>query len=595
MQKGTPHMNQLWLQTLQAHLEAGHLSRRDFIKRATALGLSAPAIAAVLAACGGDDDNGADSTATNASSSGAAESSPTSGGVTINQNVTPTTSAGGSPVAESSPTSAPTGAAGGAVTFSRQVDSENLDPVTQDGNINIWIFMSIYDQLIRVDQQGIDLLPGLATDWSVSEDNLTYTFTIRQGVKYSDGSDLTTEDIKWSIERARDTEDSPWTFTLTQVANVETPDDSTVVVTLNQPWAPFLSDISMFNASIVSKAFADSVGVESLVDQCMGTGPFALKEWKKAESMTLVKNEHYWEEGMPLLDQLTLTVVPDVNSQILQLQGGEVDGVIGQGDVPFNRIADLDKDPNLQVIRSLSTYNNFMVLQTQHEPLGDVNVRQALNYATDKKAIIDTILFGVAEESNSFMPNGSLFWNPDQEAYPFDLDKAKEALAKSTAADGFDVEIQIRSGNDQQAAIATAVKDMWSKLNVNVTITPLEATVQRQNYRDEKFAVQITGWTNDIIDPDEIVSYAILPESTNNYHTGWQDAHAIELANQGRTEHDPDKRRQIYYEIQQIHRDAAPWVYLYVVPYVDALSSKVQGFFHHPMGQYDFRNVSING
>src|SRR5690606_10279109 len=194
MQKGTPHMNQLWLQTLQAHLEAGHLSRRDFIKRAAALGLSAPAIAAVLAACGGDDDNGADSTATNASSSGAAESSPTSGGVTINQNVTPTTSAGGSPVAESSPTSAPTGAAGGAVTFSRQVDSENLDPVTQDGNINIWIFMSIYDQLIRVDQQGIDLLPGLATDWSVSDDNLTYTFTIRQGVKYSDGSDLTTED-----------------------------------------------------------------------------------------------------------------------------------------------------------------------------------------------------------------------------------------------------------------------------------------------------------------------------------------------------------------------------------------------------------------
>lgn len=587
-------MNQQWLDTLTAHLQAGHISRRDFVKRAAALGLSAPAIATVLAACGGSSEK---ATSTTAPSTGGAAASPTATqGITIQQNVTPAASPEGSPAGESSPTTAaPSGAAGGAVKFSRQVDSENLDPVTQDGNINIWVFMSIYDQLIRVDEKGTGLLPGLASDWSVSDDNLTYTFNIREGVKYSDGSDLTMDDIKWSIERARDTEDSPWNFTLVQVKDIQAPDDKTITITLSQPWAPFLSDISMFNASIISKAFADKVGEASLVDECMGTGPFALKEWKKAESMTLVKNEHYWEEGLPLLDQITLTVVPDVNSQILQLQGGEVDGVIGQGDVPFNRIADLEKDANLQVIQSLSTYNNFMVLQTQHEPLDDVNVRQALNYATDKQAIIKTILFGVAEESNSFMPNGALFWNKDQVAYPFDIDKAKEALGKSKVPDGFDIEMQIRSGNDQQAAIATAVKDMWSKINVNVTISPLEATVQRQNYRDEKFAVQITGWTNDIIDPDELVSYAILPDSTNNYHTGWQDQQAIDLANQGRIEHDPDKRRQIYYDIQKIHRDAAPWVYLYVVPYVDALSKKVKGFFHHPMGQYDFRNTSIEG
>ena len=585
-------VNERWIDALTAHLQAGHLSRRDFVKRATVLGLSAPAISAILVACGGSSEK---ATSTTAPSTGGTSATPTSGGVTINQTVTPTAASGsGSAVAALSPTAAaPTGAAGGAVKFSRQVDAENLDPVIQDGNINIWVFMSIYDQLIRVDEKGIDLLPGLATDWSVSADNLTYTFNIREGVKYSDGSDLKMEDITWSIERARDTKESPWNFTLVQVKDVQAPDDKTIVITLNQPWSPFLSDISMFNSSIVSKAFADKVGVAALVDQCMGTGPFALKDWKKAEAMTLVKNAHYWETGLPLLDQITLTVVPDVNAQILQLQGGEVDGVIGQGDVPFNRIADLEKDPKLQVIKSLSTYNNFMVLQTQHTPLDDVDVRQALNYATDKQAIIKTILFGVAEESNSFMPNGSLFWNADQVAYPFDLDKAKEAIGKSKSPNGFDIEIQTRSGNDQQSAIATVIKDMWSKINVNVTISPLEATVQRQNYRDEKFAIQITGWTNDIIDPDEIVSYAILPESTNNYHTGWIDQHAIDLANQGRTEHDPDKRRAIYYEIQQIHRDAAPWVYLYVVPYVDALSKKVQGFFHHPMGQFDFRKTSI--
>jgi peptide/nickel transport system substrate-binding protein len=364
-------------------------------------------------------------------------------------------------------------------------------------------------------------------------------------------------------------------------------------MTLNKPWSPFLSDVSMFNASIISKPFADKVGVEGLVDQCMGTGPFALKEWKKAETMTFVKNENYWEDGMPLLDTIVLKIVPDVNSEILQLQGGEVDGIIGQNDVPFNRIKDLEADKNLQVLRFTSTYNNFMVLQTQHEPLDDVHVRKALNYATDKQAIIDTVLFGVAEISNSFMPNGSLFWNPDQVGYPFDLDKAKEELAQSKAPDGFKIQFNIRSGNDQQQQVATIIKDMWSKINVEVDINPLEATVDSQAYREENFAIRLSGWTNDIIDPDEIVSYAILPESTNNYHTGWKDQQAIDLANQARAEQDPEKRREIYKQIQQIHMDAAPFVYLYVVPYVDALNKKVKGFFHHPMGQWDFRKMSV--
>jgi peptide/nickel transport system substrate-binding protein len=587
-------MNDVWVQSLRRHLEAGHLSRRDFAKRAAALGLSVPAISAILAACGGDDDKDTGSDTTPAS--GGAQATATEANITVNQNVTATTGTSneGTPETAASPTEAePTGKSGGSVIFARAVDAENMDPVTQDGNINIWPLMSIYDQLIRVDDQGTGLIPGLATEWSVSDDSLTYTFNIREGVLYSDGSPLTVEDIKWSIERARDTEDSPWTFTLEQVSDIQTPDDKTVVMKLNKPWSPFLSDVSMFNASIISKPFADKVGVEGLVDQCMGTGPFSLKEWKKAESMTLAKNENYWEEGMPLVDTITLKIVPDVNSEILQFQGGEVDGIIGQNDIPFNRIKDLEADSNLQVLKFPSTYNNFMVLQTQHEPLDDVHVRKAMNYATDKQAIIDTVLFGVAEISNSFMPNGSLFWNPDQEGYPFDLDKAKEEMAQSKVPDGFKVSFNIRSGNDQQQQVATIVKDMWSKINIEVDINPLEATVDSQAYRDENFSIRLSGWTNDIIDPDEIVSYAILPESTNNYHTGWQDPKAIDLANQARAEQDPEKRREIYKQIQQIHMDAAPFVYLYVIPYVDAVNKKIKGFFHHPMGQWDFRKMSV--
>jgi peptide/nickel transport system substrate-binding protein len=349
----------------------------------------------------------------------------------------------------------------------------------------------------------------------------------------------------------------------------------------------------LFNSSIISQAFAEKIGVENLVTQAMGTGPFGLKEWKKAEYTLLAKNAYYWEEGLPYLDELKFTVVPDNNNEVLQLQGGEIDGIVGQGDVPFNRIEELKNDPNLQVINSVSTYNNFIVINTRDAPRNDVKARQALNYATDKETLIQTILFGNGEVSNSFMPNGALYWNPDQEGYPFDLDKAKQLMSESATPDGFKLEFQINSGDSQQQQIASALKNMWAGIGVELDILPLEQTIFRDNYRQNKFESRLSGWTNDIIDPDELVGYAILPEATENYHTGWTDQQAIDLAHQGQTELDDAKRREIYYQIQQIHMEAAPFVYLWVVPYVDALHKKVKGFFHNPMGHYNFTNTYI--
>lgn len=579
------------------------LDRRDLIKRSAIIGISVPAIS-LLAACGSDDD---EDEPTAADTGGAASPTAGSGGVTVQQNVTPTAEAESDddetpeadaedePTATSEPSGseAPSGAAGGSITVTRQVDSENLDPVVQDGNINIWVFMSIYDQLVGIEDNGLDLIPRLAESWEIEDDGATYVFNIRQGVKFYDGTDMTVEDIKWSIERARDNEESPWTFSLAQVESVETPDDATVVITLTEPWAPFLPQIAMFNASVISKAFVDEVGEAALVDQTMGTGPFHLSEWRKGEGMTLVKNPNYWVEGQPLLDEIIYTVVPDGNSQILQLQGGEVDGIIGQGDVPLNRVPDLEQDENLEVYRWTSTYNNFIPLNIRNAPLDDVNVRQALNYATDQQALIDTILFGNGEVSNSFMPNGALYWNADQEGYPYNLERAQELMAESEHPDGFTIEFLVRSGNQQQLQIATAIMDMWSRINVEVSIQQLDAAVVSDRFNTFEFEAILSGWTNDIIDPDQLVSYAIIPETIENYRTGWVNQEAVDLANEGRRTLDPDARREIYHEIQRIHMEDAPFVYLYVLPYVDVMNTSVEGYFHHPMGPYDFRQTTV--
>lgn len=570
---------------LQARLRAAHFSRRTFVKRTAVLGLGIPAVSAVLAACGSSSSTPS-SSATNGTGSGASASPTATQALTINENASPSASP-----ATQTQTSTASGPSGGSVTLVRNTDSDNLDPVTNDGNVNIWVFDNIYDQLVMVANNGLDLTPGLAEKWEASTDGLTYTFHIRDGVKFSDGSALQVSDIIWSLKRAQTTADSPWAFTLTAVKDFTSPDESTVVATMKQAWAPFLADIAMFNCSVISQAFATKIGVDKLNEQCMGTGPFALKEWIKAQHITLVKNANYWEPGLPKLDQIIIQVVPDTNSEMLQLEGGQVEGIILG--VAFNQVPNLKKNANIQVIQSPSTYNNFIVINTHNAPLNDVNVRRALNYATDKESLIKTVLLGIGQVSNSFMPNGALYWNPNQAGYPFDLNKAQAALKASKSPNGFTIGMQILSGSQQALQTATILKSMWSKINVNLDIEQLEQGVLSDDYRNNKFTLYLSGWTNDIIDPDELVSYAILPEQTQNYHTGWTNQQAIDLANQGRTTLDPNKRRQIYYQIQQIHMDDAPFVYLYVIPYVDALNKKVQGFFHHPMGQWVFKNMYV--
>ena len=552
------------------------LSRRRFLRLVAGLGATG-AMGQLLAACG--------AAPTPPAAAPTSQAGPTSP-VTVNQNATP------APNSVAQPTAASAGTAGGTFVFSRASDSDNLDPVTQDGNIDIWIFMSIYDQLVRVNEAGTALEPGLAEKWEVSPDGLTYTFHLRKGVTFSDGTPLKASDVKFSINRAKTNQKSGWTFTLEPLKDIATPDDSTVVMTLSQPWAPFLSDIAMFNSSIMSEAFVKKIGEDKLVEQTLGTGPFVLSEWKKGEYITLKKNDKYWDKGLPYLDQLKITVVPDDNNRILQLQGGEIDGMY---DVPLNRVGDLEKDDKLTVNKFVSTYNNFIALNTRNAPLNDVKVRQALNYATDKQSLIKVVTFGIGEVSNSFMPNGALYWNKDQVGYPFDLDKAKALIKDSSIPSGGKIAIQVQAGMQQSLQLATALKDMWSKIGIDLDIQQLEQAVVNDNYRNNKYEAYATGWTNDIIDPDELVSYAILPEQVQNYHTGWTNQEAIDLAKKGRAVIDDAERRKIYYRIQEIHMQDAPFVYLYVIPYVDVVKKSVKGFFHHPMGQWVFSKISTAG
>jgi peptide/nickel transport system substrate-binding protein len=554
---------------LQAH--TGGIDRRSFLRRAAALGISLSAGDAIFRTY-----------------TARAFQDQSSNPITV--------TVGGTPIAAMEPDLS-NATPGGTLRFGRSTDSNNLDPVTNDGNVNIWYFMSIYDQLVRVAPDGISLEPGLAESWEISEDGITYTFNLREGVLFSDGTPMTADDVIYSWTRAANDPDEIWTFTLTalqrdengQVQGITAPDANTIVVELAQPWSPFLSDVAMFNMSVISKAFAEG-NEETLVESAMGTGPFALQEWKRGESLTLVKNPNYWEEGLPLLDSVVVSVIPDDNARILQIQGGELDAMM---DVPSSRVPELQMDPNLKVYQFPSTLTQYITMNNRNEPLNDVHARRALQHATDRQTLVDVVLFGVGVPATSFMPKGALYWNDALTPYGYDIEAAKAELAQSATPDGFPLELKIRGGSPDEETLATALKDMWSQIGVDVTITPTEATTLNEDYNNQNFQAMTNYWTNDIIDPDELVAYAVLPESSEAFQTGWVNEEAQQLARDGAAEPDPARRDEIYRRIQEIYQEESPMLALYYRPYLDITTIKVHNFGHPPTGEFDWRMTWI--
>ncbi len=603
---------------LRMSLTQGSLNRRDFVRRAALLGLAIPAAGSLLAACGGDDaddDGGGDPTATG---SGSAPEATSTQQISVAV-PTPTpasaataaaTEASASPEAAATATAPAAGAGkqGGSVVFLREGDADLYDPVLNDSNNVIWVIFSVYETLVKPNPSGTGIDPGVAEAWEMSDDAMTATFTLREGVKFSDGSDMTTEDVIFSLERARDTVESAWSFTLAQVTDITAVDDTTIEVTLSEPFAPFFAAVGMFNSGIMSKAFYEAnavdtdLGTKGLLDVSMGTGPYAITEWKKDQYTLLTRNEFYWQEGQPYLDEIKLNVVPDSNSMILQIQGGDVDGVIGQLAIPFNRVEELQNDANLQVIISPAAYNYFARVNIAYQgvdepsaprpPFDDIHFRKAMAHAIDYQTLIDTVQFGIAEPSNSILPRGALYWNPDQVSPEFDLDKAKEEMALSATPEGGKAEVLVGTGNAQQEAIATALQAMWAEINVELIITPLDNTVIRERDRAGEFDVRLGGWTNDMIDPDQILSYFVLPESSGHARTGYLDQEAADLVVAARGEVDDAKRREMYYEIQERWLDG-PLFYLFNIPYIAVVGQHIKGYHQNPLGPWYFLDMYV--
>ena len=415
----------------------------------------------------------------------------------------------------------------------------------------------------------------------MSDDNLTYTFKMRDA-KFSDGSPITSEDAKYSLTRIRDDELSLWADSYKIIEDMQTPDDKTLVVKLASPSAPFLSTLAMPGASIVSKKAMEEMGEEAYAQKPVASGAFTVKEWRRGDRVILEKNPNFWQADRVKLDGVEWVSIPDDNTRMLDVQAGQIDAAIF---VPFSRVAQLKQDPELNVLLEPSTREDALLINHSHGDLGKKAVRQALDLATDKKAIVDAVTFGIGEVANSYIPKGALYYYADNLRRPYDPEKAKQMLSDAGVSD-LSVTYLVKAGDEVDEQTAVLLQQQYAKAGVTVNIQKIDASQQWDMLVNGDYDIAVGYWTNDILDPDQKTTFVLGNDTNMNYMTRYDDPELAKLVAEARVEMDPKKREAMYVEMQKQAKEDVNWVDLYYSPYINVTRKNVENFYQNPLGRF---------
>lgn len=485
--------------------------------------------------------------------------------------------------------------AGGNLVFARAFEPVTFDPLKTEGdNGSIWDMAQIFDQLVEYVPGSLDVKPGLATSWTISPDGLTYTFKLRKA-RFSNGSPVTAADAKFSIDRFGDpkTNAAFAGFLAAQYDGSTTPDANTLVVKLKQPDNGFLSALATPIASIVPAAVVKQEG-SKFGEKPVGSGPFKLQQWVRGRYVKLVRNDNYWKPNRPFLDSVTINYVPNDNTRILQLRSGQADVV---EKVPYTQIASLSGQPNITVPTFPIVAYDAIWLNHEYGPLADQNVRQALNYALDKSAIVKAVYAGKAEVNNSTIAK-TKFWSKSVPAYAFDEAKAKQLIAASKFPKGFKLELKVPAGDSVHQSIAVIAKDAWSKLGVNVSISQEETNTLFTEYSKGNYqaAIPLPTLTSDVLVPDELaLAWLVWTPGYQAFFTQYKSPTVTNLVKRANTATKESEQAKLWPQAQQVSMTEAPWVPLVFPAAVYGVRDNVQNFQALQSGWWDLANTGKTG
>ena len=466
-----------------------------------------------------------------------------------------------------------------------------LDPAAVTAVNDFRILMNVYDGLVRYRSGTLEVEPALATSWEISEDGTVYTFTLREGVAFHDGTPFDAEAVKFNFDRMldenhpfHDTGPFPLAFFFSSVQSTEVVDAMTVRFTLDAPYAPFLSNLAYPTGLIVSPAAVREHGSE-FGRNPSGTGPFQFEEWRSNEAVVLSAYEEHWD-GAPSLEAVVFRPITDANTRTAEMLAGGIDLMV---EVPPVALSEFQGE-GFTVHEQAGPHLWFLILNAREGPFSDVRVRQAANYAINKTAIVENVLEGTAEVAAGPTPP-AFAWahNEDLEPYPFDPDKARALIAEA-GAEGAELTFFVTEGGSgmlDPVAMGTAMQADLEAVGFDVAIETYEWNTflgeVNPGLEGKADMAQMAWMTND---PDTLPYLALRREAwpdQGGFNSGYYANPKVdELLEAARAATDQAERARLYKEMQTIVHEDAPWVFVANWKQNAVTSEQVEGFQLEP-------------
>ncbi len=471
------------------------------------------------------------------------------------------------------------------ITIGIPQDLDSLVPSLSQGAGTQEILFNIYEGLIKPDSEG-NLVPAVASDYTMSEDGLNYTFTLREGIKFHNGNPVTVADVKYSIDTCAGLNGGePVISAFSNVESVETPDDKTIVITLKESSSSFLAILGTVEAAIVPADAAD------LQTNPVGTGPYRFVSRSLQENVVLQRFDEYWGEPAHIQD-ITLKVLADADSIVMNLEGGAVDMVARVSTTQAAELSD-----NFEVIEGTMNLVQAVYLNNKVAPFDNEKVRQALCYAVNKQEILDFVSDGKGTPvgSSMFPAFGKYYIDELNDTYTTDLEKAKALLAEAGYADGFSFTMKVPSNYQQHVDTAQVVAEQFKQIGVTANIELIEwETWLSDVYQGRDFEATLVG-----VDASTLTAGAMLSRFRSDAHNNFMNfnnadydaAYANALAAEAAS--DDEKATEYYKECETILAEAAANVYIQDMCELVAVRKGYAGYTFYPLYIQDLSKLYI--
>ncbi len=495
---------------------------------------------------------------------------------------------------------------GGTLIFGRGGDSIGLDPAFEVDGESFKVCDNIYDTLVHYKDGTIELEPGLATRWESSEDGLKWTFYLRQGVTFHDGTPFNAEAVLFSFNRQHDKAHpfynvggsyTYWVATgLAEIVDkIIAVDEFTVQFRLKTVYAPFIYTIAIAPFSIVSPTAVQKWG-DAYSNNPVGTGPFKFVQWDRKDKVVLEANDDYWG-GRPVLDRVIFRYIPDNSVRLVKLQQGSLHAMEYPNPDDLQQILD---DETLELLSQPGMNIGYLAMNMDKPPFDNLKVRLAVNHAVNKSAIIDHLYQGLGIPAKNPIPPTLWSYDDTIEDYAYDPELAKQLLAEAGYPNGFETTLWALpipgSTIPDGRALAEVLQSELRNIGIETKIVTYDWGTYLEKIKNGEHDIAMLGWSADLGDPDNFF-YFLLSKSSAEKPAGniafYRSDAMQDVLEQARATSNKEKRISLYKEAQRIFHKDVPWLPLVHAQQVLVINKKVKNLKLHPLDWKYLRKVWI--